>query len=227
MVWQAFNIWDEDDPLNRLTQTATRSTWTAMIRGDTETALSEDFGAGFIDLAWTYQCRMYLSDIDSVDVSNNTLAFILVAHNVPGAQDPDPSPRLGLIIVENGASDTDYRLRVQMRETGGVTESDDSSLLDVGTVYYVTLVRSNDGKTLTATIRTGSHAGPIEDTITVTNVLATETYRYLKCPQKQDYGDDVNDGSTGYIEFLDMDPSVEEVGPQGTVVHKAMAMLIT
>jgi len=227
MVWEAFNTWAETDPVNRLTQTATRSTWTGLTRADAPTALVEDYGAGSIGTAFTYQFVLHISDIEAGDADNRVLAMVITAQNVPGAPDPDPAPRWAISAVEDADDDLEYTLRIRVMDTATNQASDTSSLLDVGTTYYITLVRSNLGKTLTVTIRTVSHVGPVEDTIVAFLDTFTETFRYLKVPNKQDYASDIADESTGYIEFLDIDAAAPAVAPQGTVVHKAMAMLIT
>jgi len=196
-----FTTYTEDDPLNRLSQTATRSTWTGMTRGDIETALWKDYGAGNLGLAWTYQFMLHLTQVEAGDADSRFLCACIGADNVPGASEPSAVNRAYIYVVEDGNNDDKFTLDIVIA-TAVINEFDISVVLDAGVDYYITWIRSNAGKTCTATIRTGSHAGPIVDTISVTHVDFNNTFRYMKAPQKQDFAQDVGDWSTGYVENL-------------------------
>ncbi|MHC4636082.1 MAG: hypothetical protein ACYTBP_01610 [Planctomycetota bacterium] len=71
-----------------------------------------------------------------------------------------------------------YDFIIGIWESGVNVDYDRWSGVSAGVVYYVTIVRNETAGTLTAYIRTGSHSGPLQDTL-VASIGVDNNFRYI------------------------------------------------
>lgn len=194
-----FTDYTEQDTNNRLSQIPTRSTFTTLYRGDPITYLYYDYGAGYFTTSENIKFTFEITDLYSFSSTSRTLHDILLIQNVVGVR---TAPYISCFLVEIGASDTTFILRLRADDDAGDDPYDDSVTLDVGTPYYCTLVRNNNAITLDIYDDPGrtSHV----DTLTSTPVNLTQTFQYLLSPSSQQFATDTNDYATGYVENLNL-----------------------
>jgi len=100
-----------------------------------------------------------------------------------------------------------YRIIGELIENGAYAVEDDSVALSLSTLYYITVVRDDDGGAnstgrITVYIRTGSHSGVLVDTLQFDCSAGEQNnYRYINILSSLDvgYGDASN---TGYVQNL-------------------------
>lgn len=205
MVYEDFTTYTEVDPNTRLTQIAARSSYTGLKRGDGDTYLYKDYGAGYFGLSETIEFTHEITDLDSTSSSSRSLEDVLLIQNVVGTR---TAPYISVFIIENGINDDQYIIRLRGDDNGGSNPFDDTPVISAGTPLYYRLVRDNGGKNLTLYIYTDAARTVLWDTlgpITVTNL--TQTFQYLMTPSSRQQATDPNDYSTGYIENLDLNKS--------------------
>ena len=71
-----------------------------------------------------------------------------------------------------------YKFWLQIYESGVLVDYDSWDSVSLGVAYYVTIVRNEAAGTLTAYIRTGSHSGPLQDTL-VASIGVDNDFRYI------------------------------------------------
>lgn len=185
--------WTEVDPGNDITVTASRITATAVLSRQDTFYVNRDIGVNYFDGDFTHKFEIEFS---SVGV-NGVVTFWMLANSVndvKGVIDAnedcislevwDDTENIRLRIVENGSSREDT-----WAQPGPLAS----------TTYYITVVRDDGGGVnntgrVTAYIRTGSHAGALQDTLTLDSAAGEQNdFRYI-------YGmvgyDDNNNGNT-------------------------------
>jgi len=202
MVFEDFNTFVEVDPAFRLTQTATRSTYTQLARGDALTYLYKDYGAGYFTSDETILFTYEITELNSVSGTSRTLNDVLLIQNVLSER---TGPYIAIFIVEQGTSDTLYTLRLRTDDGFGSDPYDDAVNMAVGTTYYCTLVRNNLGETLTLYIYDDPGRTSSVDTLVVNNNgLRGLTFQYLMTPSEALFTSDTTDYTSGYLENLDL-----------------------
>jgi hypothetical protein len=172
--------------LDDIATTATTVTVTDMAGADSAWLL-RDYGAGAIG-DFSIAATFNVSDVDPL--LNMLCPF--AAANSQGDNDTLVDDEDGIAVrLTNWTSDR-YSLRIANME--GDTTSSSSSYLDADTDYFLTFDRT--GTTGTLTIRTGSHAGSVVDTLTLT-VPAT-LYRYFYLTQSSASSGNVPTAETSY-----------------------------
>jgi hypothetical protein len=97
-------------------------------------------------------------------------------------------------------------IRLEVMENGSATQDPYSA--SSGTTYYITLSRDDDGGEnstgqVTAEIRTGSHTGTLQETLTVDCAAGEQNdFQYLYVPSC--YDDGASQSSDGFIRNLDV-----------------------
>ncbi|GAF77870.1 unnamed protein product, partial [marine sediment metagenome] len=187
---------------NRLSQTASRSSWTGWKRNDPTTYLVKDLGVGFVGTAFEYHFIFEYTALEAGDADSRVINWVLTFNNHP--TDATDFPRTVIWTQQIGADDTQFDFNV-VASSDGDPNPKDSTVLAVGTTYYCKFIRNNAGKTCTVEIydAPAMGGGDLVDTITVTCDEFTETLRYVYCPRSGQGAADPNDWSTGYVENLD------------------------
>ena len=163
-----FTTYTEVDNGADISKTASKITATAARSRQDQFYVYKDMGAGFFDGDFTHQFEIEFSSVGG----NSVVAFWMLSNSVKdfygvvnGSEDgivfnlydDNPGEDLSLKVVENGSATTD-------------TWSNPGP--QASTTYYITITRDDDGGVnntgrITAEIRTGSHAGALQDTLTV------------------------------------------------------------
>lgn len=102
---------------------------------------------------------------------------------------------------------TPYEFQMRERVSDSQTNIDTWSTPSADTIYYITVAKS--GTTITAEIRTGSHLGSLQTTLSYT--CNTQAHRYLYC--QQGYS---NTTLTGYSQNFDIQEGGTEYNESGT-----------
>ncbi|GAF88537.1 unnamed protein product, partial [marine sediment metagenome] len=100
----------EEDPVNRLTQTATRSTYTGLRREDAITYLYKDYGAGFFTVAETIDFTFEITDMNNTGSGSRTLNDLITIQNAEATR---TAPYISCFIVEHGANEDDFFVRLR------------------------------------------------------------------------------------------------------------------
>lgn len=194
-TYENFNVgWAEND--GDLDHTATRSTWTSM-RRDASAWFVKDFGAGYFG---TFICgfTLRLTDLvpDSTTWRGLALAWMQVADDWQGNAD-----KLGIRI--NG-SDTAGKFRIGIVENDGTGNASTALLpFDEDQDYYI-IFRKIGTLTILEIYSDKDHS-VLEGYVSLTmrNAVA---FRYMLAPTSLFFGGDPGDFTSGYVEYLTLDP---------------------
>ncbi len=199
-IYEDFTTYDETDPSNRITvNSATLFTWTQLDRNDGITHLQKDYGVGNFAQNFIYSWILEITQLNAGDADNRDYGYNLCFTNNAG--NPLVDPRITILITQNGADDTKYKVEVRIDDPHGGFDIDASLLLDVGTKYYTTITRLN-GDDITLVFRTGSFSGGISDTLTVNLLNFNDNFRYILPIYAKSSATDSNDWMSGTSEFL-------------------------
>lgn len=199
-VCQDFTTYTETDPSNRLTQTASRSTWTGLRRGDGgTTVLMKDLGVGYVSLDFVFEFILEMTAIEAGDVDERHL----ISHGFSNNSDLLPvAPVCGLAVREVGADDTRFFIRTTLNHDGDPLTQVDSINLDVGTTYYMRWSRTNLGRTVTLDIYSDALRTVLVDSVVNINAEFVDLLRYIRWPFRSFSAVDSSDWSSGYTEDL-------------------------
>jgi len=196
--YEDYTTYDETDQNGDVTVAENTLTVSAL-RRDANTWVSYDHGAGHFDdfeHLVEFECTGSSGSGAAVNpwaVANTEGDYV----DVLGSNDA-----LCLTWIESGGS---YLIRIY--DTAD-NSNDSWSGAALSTDYYVTIERSDT--TLTAYIRTGSHSGTLQDTIS-TSVNGATTYRYGYALQGFDSGTNGTSNWSGTISNLDLQEAVAEI----------------
>jgi hypothetical protein len=220
MAFENFLSYIEVDPNNHLSRTAPRVTFTGLIRNE-DAYVYKDKGVGHFG-DFTHLFHLLISNIANLGTGLKTLGTPwCLANNVGDQQLTDTTNGL-LIYIESWGGDAAHFALILTQKAGGATVDFDRSVnLNVGTIYYVKVSRAANAAS--CEIRTGSHAGPLVDTLNITcNVT---TYRYIYGTQSATRAGDPNWSRTGYVENLDLQEAV--LSRSGAIGALTAAMKLT
>jgi len=199
LIYQDFVAdWFEIDPFNMLFQTVSKSRWENVQR-DTDLAVTyRDFGVGNID-DFTYRFDLNISFCNTGAVTSRIGVFT-VSEVVDDWNDAKTANwEMSGINMYHVALGTTYKLRCRYAENGGGALGNNSSNMNVGTMYYIEVIK--DDTLLKARIFSDSSFTVLIEAITVT--LANDnTYRYVLAPQSNGLAAAANDDSSGSINNL-------------------------
>jgi len=190
--------WFEIDPFNMLFQNNLKSRWENVQR-DTDLAVCyRDFGAGNID-DFTYRFDLNISFCNTGAVTSRIGVFT-VSEIVDDWNDAKVANwEMSGINMYHVAAGTTYKLRCRYAENGGGALGNNSSNMNVGTMYYIEFSKANT--LVKAKIFSDSSFNTLIEAITV--ILANDnTYRYVLAPQSNGLAAAANDDSSGSINNL-------------------------
>jgi hypothetical protein len=199
--------WSQADPAGKVHVAGNKINWTELTRGDTKTQNTRDFGVGGLGTKWRYFFETGFTECEAGDGSSQIYNYHFALSNFATATS-FPHITIRGRQASDGTDDAHFTFRVNS-DPGGDQQFDTSIDLDVGTRYYCEFVR--DGVTITLYIRTGSHDGTLIDTVTTTHASYPDVHRYIHLPMKVASGDDPTDWSTGYIENVLLQPTLDVV----------------
>jgi len=168
MVLQDFtDDWTEHDPDGEATVTQTKVA-ISDCNFDKDCYVYKDYGADFFNGDITNQFELTVKQGEDTYFVLWAISNGNTGHNGMANEDT-------MIMVDPPSAAGDYKLLLKDKAN---SISDASCDLDFNTKYYITIARAI--KTFTCTIRTGSHSGPVVDTITITeDVLSSRRYLYM------------------------------------------------
>lgn len=198
-VWagnEDFTTYTEVDEDGDITIASTKVEWVTITRAD-ESYVYKDYTANHFNGDLTHQFEFYLdAEVGTTVTSNYGLCNYIndYKYGLDNSED------------QQGVDHYNTTQRLYVLENGGYTHDSWTMLLD--TLYFYTFERDDDGGAnntgqLTIEIRTGSHAGPLQDTLTQDcSVGEQNDFRYAYILQTY------NDGGTGctdgYLQNLDL-----------------------
>lgn len=196
--YEVFTDWTEVDAPGRLTQTATRSTFTNLARDDDAVYLYDD-KTGLIQ-NFVLNFTVKVTDIDS-STSKGRASVIMIADTLDSYIDNlnNLKVQYGLSLRGDASTAQWYLLLV---ETWGGTQyksGAEALNLNVGGTYYVRMVKS--GTSLTAAVDDNADFSSPVETFSLT-LHANHNLPYVMCPQAIKYASALY--VSGYVEYLDM-----------------------
>jgi len=199
MIIENFTLYDEVDPNSRISRTSsTKIVVNGLKRGDGDSYVREDYGAGYFGLDFTYYWVFNVTSAEAGDADSRTW-LRLWAVTTAGLP-TDAGARILLNLDQVGADDTLFTLELYIRNGVGSVDNDVSINLNVGTQYFMKLDR--DGDDVNCEIRTGSLEGTLIDTLLASVVDYDDTFRYIYFPMRKNSVADVDDWISGDFEHL-------------------------
>jgi len=201
MANEDFTTYTEVDENNDITVTSSTVSWTSLSRGD-NSYVYKDHGVDHFDGDFTHQFEMLIENAD-VTVPRQVMWMIANAINNEEALISASEDLQNIFYYDN----TNLYLRVV--EGGASASTDIFAAFVEGTPYFVTVSRDDDGGAnntgqLVAVIRTGSHTGTIQDTLTVDCSAGEQNdFRYLYACATYDTGHNNRD-CDGYTQDMDL-----------------------
>jgi hypothetical protein len=202
MAYEDFTTYTEVDAGSDITvDSAVKVSWSDLYTRQDTGYLYKDKGVNHFDGDFTHKFEC----ICSSKIGDALLAFWMLSNTVGDVKDAEDANDDFLVFTQSGHTITLY---LRIYENGSVVDSD-SWACSLATLYYVEIVRDDDGGVnntgrVTAYIRTGSHSGSLQATLTADcsageqndyrNVYAVATYDY-------DVGLSV---AAGYTQNLDL-----------------------
>ena len=194
-----FTTYTEEDPNTGITNTSTRVTWAlnSVQLGYFYTDKGSNFFSG--NFSHTFTTLQSLVQSGGLGYGCWLLSNTIDQMNLLHASNDVVSIRS----YDGGGAPAGYRLEVI---ESGASKGVDTYVGAQGTVYYVTVERDANGGVggvgrYTAYFRTGSHEGPLQDTIIV-DATAQINYRYIYPFNLWNYGTSRN--NTGWTENLNL-----------------------
>lgn len=202
MGYEDFTTYTEVDPNNHITVTASKVTFTDLARNE-DAYIYKDYGVDHFNGDFTHKFEIAYTEV----TDNGVVGFWNMANAVDDFR--------GLTLANE-----DFILMYNLENNfslavveNGVNVDEDISPSATGNVHYVTLDRDDDGGAnntgrYTAYIRTGSHTGPLFDTLIVDSSAGEQNdFRYLLTSQTSNNGS-ANDMS-GFVQNLDLQEAAD------------------
>lgn len=216
-VYEDFTSFSENDALNRLSQTNTRSIFTGISRDDNDIELYKHLPN--LDMDFNLTFTLY---IDSIVSDTRTSRFIIISWcEIDNDEKYHYDNNLEMFGIElrSYLSTTEYALVFKEVYNGNRNQNAGNSGLDVDTNYYCRF--SRDGTTLRLWVYTDpemtvEHPDYTPQTLTLNGDWSN--CDYLCAPQS--LGSSVNLQSSGYIEYLWFGNTTKYCYPQGLIYTK-------
>lgn len=180
MANENFNTYTEVNPGGKITSvTPTRVTYVDARRDDVD-RIYKDFGETFFNRNLTHQYEIYFENGTQFGLIFNWM--LTNSTDDYGTIVAASGDLVAVYAYHNGGSN--YSIRILMSSNGAITQ-DNSIEISASTLYYITVNRDYDGGVnntgrYTVSIRTGSHAGTLVDTLILDSPVGEQnSYRYL------------------------------------------------
>jgi len=180
-AYENFLNYIESDPNGRLSQTEGRSSFTGLRRGDTNTYLYKDFGAGYF--AENFEIQFEFKITANAGAERLCIRLFSLANS--------PSGEGGIEIKLANSGIGNFHVYFNGNWSYG------APAFALNTQYYATLKRV--GSNIELKIRTGSHTGPIVFLFSLTNSTA---YQFIVTSSSLGLTTYPDDYMTGYVENL-------------------------
>lgn len=206
MANEDFTTYTEEDPLTKITITSSKVSWVSLDRNDVS-YVYKDAGVNHFDGDFTHQ----FETMEITGTENGAFLYPYAVHNNVGDFNNTVVDGIGLGLAYLSSTP---RIYFYLFENGSFN-SDMSVTLLLDTLYYITVIRDDDGGAnstgqYTVYIRTGSHEGTLIDTL-VEDCSAGEQndLRYIYSIATSGVGSGVPAGD-GYSQNLDLNESVPD-----------------
>lgn len=204
MPYEDYTAATEADASGRFNvDSATKITYTAVVRNETGHFIYWDKTAGHFSGDFTHLVENYL------DVTHRYCAVIAwaISNNVDDYQSHIDDSLDGVFLQNAAPTVTGNQFIWKVVEDGNLTQ-DFTGTIAYQTLYFLTLDRDDDGGAnstgrYTCYVRTGSHEGDLVDTLVVDSAVGEQNdYRYLYAvAESADY---TNAEGFGYVQNLDL-----------------------
>lgn len=202
MAYEDFTDYDQSsDPNTRQTVATNKLSWADMIRNEI-CYLADDKGVNHFSGDFEHKLEIQYHE----DATDPLAAFWILANITDSFTGIENASEDAMVLYHFG----DVVLRIGIIENGSTRVDTFASSQD--TIYYVTIGRDDDGGVnntgqLVAYIRTGSHAGNLEDTLTLDCAAGEQNdFRYIYALDSHEQG--VPGQGDGYTERLDLQEAV-------------------
>ena len=201
--YEDFTTYTEVDAGNNITVATNKISWTALDRNE-ESYVYADKGVDHFDGDFSHKFEIYRENASGYPV----IYYWGIANAVDdllGIDNAGGDFQAFLFEASEGGGGT---ITLRICENGSTTSDSWTAALDT-TVYYVTVERDDDGGAngtgqLTAEIRTGSHTGTLQDTLTVDCGSGEQNdfrYIYGVSAHNSGHSDRCSDGYTANLDL--------------------------
>jgi len=199
MGYEDFTTYTEVDPNNKITITSTKVSWASYNNAE-EAYVYKDYGVDHFDGDFTHQFICQYANVTGEPI----IARWLLANAIDDYWD----------LFDANEDSMDFisvtgEWQLEIMESGSQSYDHESFGSSPGTDYYVTIDRDDDGGAngtgqLTAEIRTGSHTGTLQETLTVDSGAGEQNdFRYLYSANTANWADS-GSYEDGYTQNLDL-----------------------
>lgn len=196
-AYEDFTAWTESDAFGRISETATRVTFTSLDRGDANTFLYDTKTGDLLAFDIKFVCKITSvpSSATTIRINIMTITNTLDDYNDNKAAS---KPQFG-IQLRSWSSTTQYNLLLyETYSTSLYTAGASANTLNVNTAYYVNLVKSGTSLTLKVD-NDADFSSPI--TSYSLTLHANHNLPYLMCPQSINLAGGL--ATSGYCEYMD------------------------
>lgn len=214
MANEDFTTYDETDEGTNVTVIASKVSWIKITRAETS-HVSDSKGGGHFGGDFTHKFECMYENFNGFEIIN---FWALANVQVDWKTIIDASAKAHVFSLQN----EEFMLHVA--EAGGRT-TDIWANPAVSTTYFITIDRDDDGGAnntgqLVALIRTGSHAGALQDTLTVDCAVGEQNdFEYVFGLMSYD-DNEAGAWADGFTQNLDL----QEVAPSGIVILRRRRM---
>lgn len=208
MTTEDFTTWTEVDAGGKITvDSATKVSWTLLDNYDTA-YLYKDYGTDYFT-SFTHDIDLRFSYIEDTAAPLRVhMGYSSTAGTYEGIRFVSPS--FFITIREEGANDA----KIVVIESDGVSSAVSTQgtyIMQHNTYYYLRIKKTSSN--ITCYIYSDSDRTTLLDTITHTLIYTNSNYSHMLVPTSQGASAGATGDSTGYLENLNLNPSVDEDEP--------------
>lgn len=212
-----FTGYTEVDEFGKITVTASRVSWAAVIRNETSYVWKDYEADHFGD--FRVELTVNISDSEAGDASDVIYGVVFAVANATGVTSTIYlGDTIYVSLIEDGANDDKFRFSLVQRDGGVLQFNDDDIVRTIGT-YYMTIER--DGTSITCKIYSDSKRESLLTTLS--GVGVAKAYRYLQALTSAKFAADPNDHYSGYDEnlyfptYVDPEPAHGDWGAEESI----------
>jgi len=198
MATEDFTSYTETDPNNHLSQTAARSTFSGLTRGES-CYLYKDKGAGHFDLSQDFE---HLFDFRITSIADRSFVNLWSLWNALGDLYDNKVVSDGLVVLFYHSSTSTREVGCRIYKDGNQYSSTRFTI-SADTTYYVKIIWTASTNTLELRVYTDAARTNLLGSTSVSQ-SGVDNLRYIMVPQSGTTDTYVNVAISGYVENLDL-----------------------
>jgi len=186
------------DVADKISVNSTAIVFTGIRRDSNEYVYKDHLGAEIDDFVITFEFE--ITDFEGGDSSNRDAITLISINDALGNQSGTNEDFVALKLSQQATSDSEFYLSLVGKSGGVLSGSDSSTLMQVGTKYWVNFTRS--GSTGTCKVYDDEWSNQLHS---LSCSVPTDDFRYSYVIQGLGFDTDPNDYVSGYVKNIESD----------------------